>query len=517
MKRTQHQTLPRAGHEREELRRKGQFWTPDWVADAMVSYALAGGSRHVFDPAVGAGAFFRAAKREAMRGGGCVSLLGTEIDGEALRESLQSGLSPDDISLVQLRDFVSNPPQEKFDAVVANPPYIRHHRLSAPVKAALRKFGANLIGTALDGRAGLHVYFLLRALELLNEGGRLAFIVPADTCEGVFAAALWDWITRKYRLDAVVTFAPEASPFPGVDTNPVVLLISNGRPAGEFWWARCSEPESRDLQTWAASDFTEAGETLRVFRRDLTEGLTTGLSRPPVEKSHDAPVLSDYARVMRGIATGANEFFFLTAKRAAELSIPGEFLLPAVGRTRDVPGEEIDAGSVKALAEAGKPTLLFSPDARPLDLFPAPVREYLKQGEAAGIHLKTLIATRRPWYKMETRPAPPFLFAYLGRRNARFIRNLAGVRPLTSFLCVYPSSCDTSLVEKLWNVLRHPETVANLSLVGKSYGSGAIKVEPRSLERLPLPAAVLSESGLDFARSGARRFGEAGQLVLPLA
>jgi hypothetical protein len=97
---------------------------------------------------------------------------------------------------------------------------------------------------------------------------------------------------------------------------------------------------------------------------------------------------------------------------------------------------------------------------------------------------------------MEVRAAPPFLFAYLGRRNARFIRNTAGVLPLTGFLCVYPLQNDPVLLEKLWRVLNHPDTIANLALVGKSYGAGAIKVEPRALEQLPLPASALAAAGL---------------------
>jgi hypothetical protein len=97
---------------------------------------------------------------------------------------------------------------------------------------------------------------------------------------------------------------------------------------------------------------------------------------------------------------------------------------------------------------------------------------------------------------METRRVPPFLFAYLGRRKARFVRNLAGVVPLTGFLCIYPHNDDTEFIEKLWRVLQNPLTTANLSIVGKSYGSGAIKVEPRALERLPLPSSVLSDAGL---------------------
>lgn len=514
--RTRHQVLPAAGPEREALRRKGQFWTPQWVAEAMVTYVIAGGSDHVFDPAVGAGAFFRAAKKVAAEEVKRLKLLGTEIDGEALDEARRSGLTAEDLSGVSLTDFVLRPPQSEFSAIVANPPYIRHHRLSVETKAELKRFGAGFIGAALDGRAGLHVYFLLRALQLLADGGRLAFIMPADTCEGVFASTLWAWITRNYRLEAVVTFAPGASPFPGVDTNPIVFLVRNSPPVDNFLWAKCLEPDIGSLTRWAASEFKDTGGGLEVHRRRLSEGLETGLSRSPVTTDGDAPPLSDYARVMRGVATGANDFFFLTTARAQELKLPGEFLLPAVGRTRDVTGDEIGPDSLRALDAAGRPTLLFSPDGRPLELLPEPVRHYLLRGEAEGIHLKTLIATRRPWYRMETRPAPPFLFAYLGRRHARFVRNSAGVVPLTGFLCVYPYARAGAALESLWRVLRHPETVSNLALVGKSYGGGAIKVEPRSLERLPLSRAALRESGLELQPDEFARARRDRQPFLPL-
>lgn len=201
---------------------------------------------------------------------------------------------------------------------------------------------------------------------------------------------------------------------------------------------------------------------------------------------------------MRGIATGANEFFFLTTEQARKLEIPDNFLLPAIGRTRDVTGEVIDAAAFEALVMSRRPTLLFSPDGQSKDHFPQKMREYLEHGESLGLHKRSLIATRNPWYKMEKRPAPPFLFAYLGRRNARFIRNLAGVVPLTGFLCVYARQEDSDFINRLWTILRHPETIKNLPLVGKSYGGGAIKVEPRSLEKLPLPLQVVRESGISY-------------------
>ena len=494
---TARQIIPHNGPDREALREKGQFWTPDWVAEAMVGYVTQDDPGYIFDPAVGEGAFLRAAKRAAAESHGEIEFLGAEMDPSALEKARYNGLSAADLARVELSDFVLNPPIGPFKAIVANPPYIRHHRLSVDVKEELKRISASAIGATLDGRAGLHIYFLIRALRLLDEHGRLAFIMPADTCEGVFSSTLWSWIASNYRLDAVITFAPDASPFPKVDTNPIIFMISNESPREEFFWVRCVRSQTDTLKNWIDSGFDKIDTTdLDVRKRSLVGGLSTGLSRPPTRFDAESVPLGDFASVLRGIATGDNDFFFLTKARAAELRIPDDFLIPAVGRTRDAPTGDITRETIETLDMKGRPTLLFSPDGRSKNDFPSAVREYLAYGEERGVHEKSLVSTRRPWYKMETRTPPPILFAYLGRRNARFIRNRAGVVPLTSFLCVYPHRDDQDSVERLWQILQQPETIANLSLVGKSYGGGAIKVEPRSLERLPISEETISSFGL---------------------
>lgn len=491
------QKLPASGPEREALRSKGQFWTPAWVAEAMVAYAVSGGGDSVFDPAVGAGAFFRAAKKIERERGLRLELHGTEIDPSALLQAESEGLSPGDLANVKITDFVLSPIQESYKAIVANPPYLRHHRLPPSVKAQLKIFSRQMIGANLDGRAGLHIYFLIRSLQLLKEGGRLAFIMPADTCEGVFAQTLWKWITANYHLESVVTFTAEASPFPNVDTNPLIFLIRKGSGEATFQWAQVRRAGTEQLKTWMSAGLRGlTNDDMAICQRDISEGITTGLSRPPSMATDTGAVLADFASVVRGIATGANEFFFLTRRRARELEIPAEFLLPAVGRTRDVRGDQITSELLEELDKAGRPTLLFAPDGRELNSFPAAMRDYLLTGQGAGLNKRPLIAQRRPWYRMEKRRTPPILFAYLGRRNARFIRNFAGVVPLTGFLCVYPHREKDEFSDKLWKILCRPETIDNLIAVGKSYGDGAIKVEPRALEKLPLPLLAISEAGL---------------------
>ncbi len=488
--------IPSRGAAREQLREKGQFWTPDWIAEAMVEYVLSDKGGLLFDPAVGAGAFFRAAKKIAQERGLPLSLAGMEIDPTALEQGLAQGLHRGDLAGVEIRDFVFCPPQTRLAAIVANPPYIRHHRLSLETKERLKRLSLQTMGTVLDGRAGLHVYFLVRALALLDEDGRLAFIMPADTCEGKFANDLWRWILLNYALDAVITFAPEASPFPNVDTNPVVFFLRRSIPGEGFFWVRCYEADTDALKNWVRSGFKTRPQQLSITERQLSEGLMTGLSRPPFSGKTSRYILGDFARVVRGVATGANDFFFMTAEQVKQTGIPVSYFTRAVGRTRDVPTDEITQEVLDMLEAEGRPTFLLALDGDPVETYPESLRQYLKKGEALGLPRRPLISQRKPWYKTESRIAPPFLFAYLGRRNSRFIRNTARVVPLTGFLCVYAKRQDNEYLECLWRILSHPDTVANLAAIGKSYGNGAVKVEPRALERLPIPDHVVEHSGI---------------------
>ncbi len=487
--------IPTGGAKREALRVNGQFWTPDWVADAMVTYALDGKSDTLFDPGVGAGAFLRAGRR--LRGPN-LKLRGREIDPAALIAASESGLTAEDMAGVELRDFALHPPLEKYSAVVANPPYVRHHRLSESAKATLHTFAHKLIGRPIDGRAGLHVFFLLRCLTTLAVGGRLAFIVSADICEGVYARTLWAWIASRFCLDAVVTFAPDATPFPGVDTNAVLFLVRHAAPKKDFAWVRVVAPGGDSLTRWIKAGLSHilSFEDLEINSRTAEEGFATGLSRAPSETESAQHCLGDFARVMRGIATGRNEFFFMTAKRADELEIPTRYFVPAIGRMRDVQTEPFTTADLRELEAANRPTRLLSLVDEPWEKLPPALQRYLQSGEEANIPACTLIATRNPWYRMERRTPPPFFFAYLGRREVRFIRNQTDAVPLTCLLCIYPFDSTSENLDRLWRAFSDSRTLANLRLVGKSYGDGAIKVEPRSLQQLQIPDEVLVESGL---------------------
>jgi len=495
------QKLPASGDEREALRVKGQFWTPSWLAKVMARWVTQDQPEVLFDPAVGPGTFFAAARETGFAG----EFHGFELHPNAFADGWKLGLMPDDFYHVQIADFISTPLAEKFPAIVSNPPYIRHHRLAPEQKLELKQLAHGQLGFSLDGRVGLHVFFLLKCLAQLAPDGRLAFLLPADVCEGISSSVFWHRICQQYRLIAAMTFAEAAAPFPTVDTNAMVFLFANEKPQKEFLWLRVCERDGDAIS--AVLNGQKPSSAVGLYHRELTEAVKTGLSRPPRAQNNSGTPLSHFAKIVRGIATGHNEFFFLTHEQIRSHGLPEQFFRRAIGRTRDCPGSRVTVADLNRLEDAGRATWLLNLTDDPSENIPTPLQAYLKSGEQAGLHEKSLIKTRRPWYKMEKRTPPPILFAYLGRRDCRFILNEANIVPLTGFLCVYPWDTTQNGAKKLWRALNHPDTLANLSFVSKSYGGGALKTEPRQLDQLEIPQSVLDEVGLNLSKP-------AGQLML---
>ncbi len=492
-----HQELPRSGEEREALRERGQFWTPDWVAEAMVRFALSNRSRSLLDPAVGPGTFLIAAQRLRKLGLTDVShFTGFDIDPEVMAKAQTAGGG--EFHLEQ-RDFVAcSPESASQSSIVANPPYIRHHRIPGERKDELRsEVLREHNGLKLDGRVGFHYYFFLTALRSLAPSGKLCFIMSADTAEGVSAKKMWREIVREFRLDAVVTFRPEATPFPGVDTNAVIYCISKEPPAPEFVWMEVSSPTDELGPVLAAvgegSPIPQSSD-IKSITRGIDEAVSTGLSRPPFE-GDVAATFGDFVSVMRGVVAGDSEFFFLTDEQAKAFELPESSLTGVVVRTRNVRGDTFTTSDFENLGALGQPRWLFSADE--FEDGDDPVSKYIREGISRGLPEKPILAARGTrWYRSERRIVPDFLFAYLGRRNQRFIFNDARVIPSTAFLCVYVRPEYQDQMDRIRALVGDSSVIDNLRYVAKSYGGGALKVEPRSLERLPLSLEQLTRAGL---------------------
>lgn len=479
----------------EAVRTKGQVWTPPWVADAMAMLLRSKLTGEILDPAVGPGALIASCKRLSTS---ALKVTAYEIDESVLAlDHTETEFAKSDFSRTILNSFLEHQDDKKYSAIIANPPYLRHHKISADLKTRCKEIVQEVLGISIDARAGLHVYFLVQALSKLEENGKLVFLVPADTFEGVFAEKLWTAISAKFRIDGVLTLSDEVSAFPGVDTNAVIVAISNCQPRKEMIWARWEGLKPQDfssaVETAFNDDFIGAGNLgLNCSLVPIEEAISRGFTRSQSEERVEGVPFIDLAKVVRGIATGDNDFFVFTKKRIQELGLKDENFVRTIMRVRDLPSSGLNTADLENLDAIDRPTYLLSIDAN-TNIYPN-LERYLRAGEESGLSKRALVSARKHWYFMEKREPVPILFAYLGRRNVRFIKVEAPIQPLTGFLCVYPHK--NISVDTLVAALNHPTTINELSKVGKSYGNGAIKVEPGGLRKLIVPWEAIKSAGI---------------------
>jgi hypothetical protein len=196
-----------------------------------------------------------------------------------------------------------------FDAVIGNPPYVRHE-LIKPIKPGLKRGYPE----TYDGTADLYVYFYDQGLRLLKSGGRLSYVVTnkwlragyADGLRGVFADKAW--------VEFVGDFGHAKKFFPDADVFPSVLVVRKPLPGPAPTETQvCVIP--RDDVPEKGLNEAVANATFARPRTSLTRGSWV-LETKPVMALFDkvlaaGPSLREYigSSPLAGIKTGFNKAF----------------------------------------------------------------------------------------------------------------------------------------------------------------------------------------------------------------
>jgi hypothetical protein len=237
-------------------------------------------------------------------------------------------------------------------------------------------------------------------------------------------------------------------------------------------------------------------------------GLPQGISR--LVGKHNGVTLADLFTVKRGLATGCNAFFILTAEQVRQFNLPKKFLKPILPSPRDLETDEIYADENSEPQLQNRRYLLSCdlPENEVKEKYPVLWR-YLERGVEAGINKRYLCQHREPWYSQEERPPAPFLCTYMGRPTRRskspfrFILNHSKATTANVYLLLYPKpdlaaslSDHPELYRRVWKTL---SSIAAETLMeeGRVYGGGLHKLEPKELANVPAESVlrVFSDGG----------------------
>ncbi len=478
-----------------EARRKlGQFATPYPIAMEMLQYAstiLHQSEISFLDPAFGTGVFYSA----------CLDIfsvdrirkaVGYEIDKMYWKAAINLWNHEQPLHLIN-DDFTRTPSpkteKERFNLIICNPPYVRHHAMTSEEKKRLGYLAVTTVGIRPSGYSGLYCYFLLLSHFWMSKGGIAGWLIPSEFMDVNYGKQIKEYLLSKVTLLHIHRFNPLEAQFNDALVSSAVVWFRNDTP-----------PPNHNITFSYGGTLLKPSVSRFITANTLKDALKwSGFptnSYKPIQ-NQCLKTLGDFFAIKRGIATGANDFFVLPQEKAEKLELPKQFLKPVLPPPRCLKVKIIDSDQV------GNPII----DQR-LVLLSCNLQEsivkkeyptlwhYLLHGKEQKINERYICKHRSPWYSQEKRPTAPFLFNIIGRpdyskrKGYRFILNKSQATATNNYLMLYPKppfqellNRETKLLDETWIAL-NSIPLSDLLREGRVYGGGLYKIEPKELMRV---------------------------------
>ncbi len=320
-----------------------QLYTPDWVARILLETAVPPDSRpfaRILDPSCGAGNFLLPAvdliysarlkleKPSQAMTAALTQVSGCDIDSLGLfvcalsltlkasehlpladipKLRLQNVLECDQSPLGSLRRDIAGDSllNDRYDAVVGNPPYLGRKLLDRRLKEKLKK-------AYPKSHQDLCTAFIERGLELLNPSGKLAYITQASLLYLPTFGGLRQLILDRHRIDTVIEAGPHVFPMQsGEKVNSVLLVIQEGQsnpsPSRFLNVTAHSEKQAAIALAFDGDSFiTKEQDSFRSFRRNAFN-YDCPTAFQIIKDCHQK--LSEQADIRQGLATTDNARF----------------------------------------------------------------------------------------------------------------------------------------------------------------------------------------------------------------
>ena len=452
-------------------RKQGAIYTPRPIVDAMVAWAAGEEAPvRVVDPGAGSGRFLLAAGR-VFPDAELVAVENDHLAALMLRANA-AALNMADRLTVHLDDYraVILPVVDGPTLFLGNPPYVRHHEISARWKGWMAGVAA-ANGLKASKLAGLHVHFFLKTRELARTGDYGAFVTSAEWLDVNYGDVLRRLLTNGLGGAFVHVIDPRAMPFKDAATTGAITCFRVG--------AQERRLRLRSVAALGRLGNLRVGRPVSWSRLDETRRWSSLLRPATVPAPSGHMSLGELCRVHRGQVTGCNAVWIAGGYPGA---LPGTVSIPAVTKAREL------FRAAPRLASVGGLRRVID---LPVDLGElgedeyAQVQCFLEWAKLRGADRSYVARHRRAWWAVALRAPAPLLCTYMARRPPAFVRNPCGARHLNIAHGLYPREpLPDSVLDALCAWLRDNVCVSS----GRTYAGGLTKFEPKELERIPIPS-----------------------------
>lgn len=469
-----------ADTERDRKRALGIYYTPRRAAEILARWAIRSADDLVLEPSFGGCSMLSAAVAVFAAHGNhepAQQLFGYDIDDVAFDYLDKMGIENNE-GHFQHQDFLTSEASDlKVHAVLANPPFVSHQRLAPEQRKVAEQLRLKYLPT-LNRKASLWVYFLLHAMSFLQSGGRMAFVLPNAIGTADYARVVMAFLESKFSKVELFHVAEQLFIQTGADERVSLLLLDGYTPQGltQQVTAKCIDirniGELEIFQEQGQADSAPPG--MHEIRASAAEGLALLCGTT-------FGVLGDIASVQIGEVVGDIKYFVRTQREWLNEGIDQEHLVPLLTRASQVPGLKT-AGPE---AEDRIPRLLRPPQ----DVKNEAITSYLGRYDEEKIKSNQTFAKRKAWFYCSYNSDADAFIGSMNHELARIVGNDAKISASNAFykIRVYGQKDYAK-----WLPAISLTTPARLSaeLLGRVRGSGGIKLEPKDVKRMIIPAKL---------------------------
>ncbi|UBB18557.1 HsdM family class I SAM-dependent methyltransferase [Comamonas odontotermitis] len=477
-------TISLQSHDISHRKKIGAFYTPLEVSNALSKWSIRSVNDQVLEPCFGGCTFLEAAISRLSELGHDSperNLFGCDIDPMAFHY-LEKRINPQKIpGHFFQQDFLDFTPEKipggKVDAVIGNPPYIRHSNFP-PKQREILKANTRESEFHIHGRANLWAYFVLHTLKFIKTGGRLALVLPGSFLYTDYASSIRELIQNSFKHVGAFALSERLFISEGTEETTVVLLAEgfgeNKKPS-KF---RVSYVDGIEGLKNLIEDWKNQG--LGANEAFPGHGLVpaeVGALYEKIKKMPEMKTISDIAELRIGLVTGNTKFFVKNNSDWKTHDISKKYLRYILPRSQYVRGLTLMESDCELHIKNEVRCLALCTPKSPLQ---KQLLHYLNSYPLAEREDNSTFKRRSIWHQfLEKNKTPDAFFIFMADQGPRIVLNTARVNATNSVYRVFFKKETTTIQMKLATISIYT-TLSQLAgeIHGHPRGSGALKLEP---------------------------------------
>lgn len=465
-----------------EQKLRGAYYTPLHLANAMVSLVASQNITNVLEPSCGDGVFLDSlAALNLINDIPNVTAVEIEPDeAEKVGNNYKNNANVHVLNEDFLDYYQRVYGKETYDLILGNPPYIRYQYLTEEQ----REIQSSILtshGMKANKLINAWVAFLVACVQLLSENGKIAFVIPAEILQVVYAEDLRLFLSNQLSKITLLTF--EQLVFPDIEQEILVFIGEKGK----------EEKGIRIMELSNLEDFKKFGlnsngfQKLKHVKEKWTKYFVSAEEIKVIHSIRDDKrftKFSDLALINVGITTGNNTYFSVD-KETSEKYHLSSVTFPLIGRSSHAHGIFFTDSDWQKNIQNNKRAMLISFPDTPYEAYPEKHKEYIELGEKNGENKGYKCSIRNRWYIVPSVWIPDAFFLRRNNLYPKFVLNRCNaVSTDTMHRIKFNEGVNAeNVLLSYYNSI----SFAFTEICGRSYGGGVLEILPGEVGNIMLP------------------------------